>query len=135
MERMMTTFYVWAAVDRAHDYDTGDLLPDGAGVYLYAGDTKDAARAALVADAAYYETADGETARLYVAESDGEETPRIISGPHSGSAWPMPYAPKRYHAGLNAFVSLAGEFACERCGGEGATGLDGGDLLVCAGCI
>lgn len=131
----MSTFYVWAAMDRAHDYLEGDTVPDGAGAYLYAGDTREAARAAMVSDPATYETADGETARLYIAAGDGDETPRIVSGPHTGSAWPMPYAPKRYHAGLSSFVSLAGEFACERCGGGEATALDGGDLIVCAGCV
>ena len=102
----MNTFYVWAAMDRAHDYLEGDLVPDGAGAYLYAGETRDAARAAMVSDPATYETVDGETARLYIAVSDGEELPRIISGPHTGSAWPMPYAPKRYTPALSAFIAL-----------------------------
>jgi len=131
----MSNYYVWAAVDRAHDYDHGDAVGDGAGVYLHAGSTLEAARAAMRADTAWYETADGETARLYIAAGDGDETPRIVSGPHTGSAWPMPYAPKRYHAGVDSFVSLAGEFACERCGNGEATALDGGDLIVCGECV
>jgi hypothetical protein len=131
----MSTFYVWAAMDRAWDYREGDTVPNGEGAYLYAGDTREAARAAMVSDPATYETADGETARLYIAASGDDGTPRIVSGPHSGSAWPMPYAPKRYHAGVDSFVSLAGEFACERCGNGEATALDGGDLIVCAECI
>ena len=91
----MSNFYVWAALDAArNDYREGDLVPDGAGAYLHAADTLDGARAAMVSDPATYETADGETARLYIAGNDAGETPRIFSGPHTGSAWPMPYAPK-----------------------------------------
>lgn len=102
----MNTFYVWAAMDRAHDYQEGDLVPDGAGAYLHAGDTLEAARAAMVSDPATYETAAGDTAPLYVAVSDGDGPARIVTGPHTGSAWPMPYAPKRYAPALSAFTAL-----------------------------
>jgi hypothetical protein len=103
---MMDTFYVWAAMDSAHDYLDGDTVPNGAGAYLYAGDTLEAARAAMVSDPATYQTAHGDAARLYIAVSDGEELPRIVSGPHTGSAWPMPYVPKRYTPALSAFIAL-----------------------------
>jgi len=103
----MNTFFIWAAADRARDYSEGDLVPDGAGVYLHAADTLEAARAAMVEDAAWYETASGDSAALFIAVSEDEAAPRIVSGPHAGSAWPMPYAPKRYRPEFSAFVSLA----------------------------
>jgi hypothetical protein len=106
----MSNYYVWAAMDRAHDYRAGDPVPDGAGAYLHAADTLEAAREAMTGDPATYESEDGHTAPLYIAEDAGEEGARIVSGPHSGSAWPMPYTPKRYRPDLGAFVSLAGEY-------------------------
>ena len=107
----MNNFYVWAAMDGArNDYREGDRVPDGAGAYLYAGDTLEEARRLMVSDPATYETADGQPARLYIArETDGGEVPLIVSGPYSSSAWPMPYAPKRYYAGLSAYVATAAE--------------------------
>lgn len=96
----MNRFYVWAAINRPHSHRVGDPVPDGAGVYLHAGDTLEEARAAMVSDPVTYETADG-TAPFYLVEA-GKRGPRIVSGPHSGSAWPMPYAPKRLTVGVTA---------------------------------
>ena len=78
----MSNYYVWAALDAARDnYRAGDLVPDNAGAYLYAGDTLDGARAAMVSDPATYETGDGRPARLYVAAGDAGTAPRIVSNP------------------------------------------------------
>jgi len=99
-------FYVWACIAPV-DYAPGQIVRAGHGAFLYSAETEADARAAMVADAAYYETADGETARLFIVAGDEDTRTRVVSGPHTGSAWPLPYAPKRYSSELSAFVSLA----------------------------
>lgn len=100
------TFYVWACIAPI-DYAPGQIVRAGHGAFLYAADTEEGARAAMAADPATYETADGEPARRFIVAGDESTRTRIVSGPHTCSAWPLPYQPKRYRPGLSAFVSLA----------------------------
>lgn len=100
------TFFVWARIAPV-DYAPGQIVRAGHGVFLHAAETEAGARAAMAEDPAWYETADGRSASLFIVEGDEDTRTRIVSGPHPGSSWPLPYAPKRYSPG--GFVSLAEE--------------------------
>lgn len=129
----VSSFYVWAGLDRAHDYRKGDPVPDGAGAYLYGAESLEAALDARIAAPSDYVTAAGEPAPLYIAAGDLRGA-CIVSGPIIRSAGEKPTA--RYRPGLSAFVSLECEaFECVRCGAPNAEALDGGDLIVCEGCV
>lgn len=100
------TFYVWARI-APREYESGDLVRDGEGAYLYAAETEAEVWRAIATDPATYETADGEPASLYVVVGDARTWHRVDSGPHRAGVWPGPRDHKRYRPGLSAFVSLA----------------------------
>ena len=112
--------YVWAPLDHTrdpHGYRAGETAQDGAGVYLWAGETKAGALAWIRETPETYSDNAGNRLPLYVATAYAGDLPAVESGPYG------------------VFRGYSLPPLCDECGAPNASfSLHGGDLLVCVEC-